>query len=341
MRATLYTPSTSPVKRMFGDLVGAEPTVLTSAATASVVPRRGVILVDLSRSMHAETHLPFERTKGIAIPTASVVLAAESAFRVTNASCPSAGSRICIPPAPGIDSGCNMAGGHPSGFFDALWEAFLPFPPVEVLTSHRPLVGLQPYRKHFKDDYGCYTVNFSLEQPGGTTSTSTHTVLVDTWEGNTTTQYYRGPEPLMTVFDGIWAAYDELNSDSAPGDMLGLLGFDSRANVLNRRVSISAPGSSDFQKVLRISDVPGQDPSTLQERYEDMAFFIDPQGYTNYPAALMKAKEMLLAAPNAEEAENFVVMISDGLTNCTTSSGLTCGDDEATYLQSVSQSLNI
>lgn len=326
-KADVYTRTASPIKRIFGNLVGQSTIELSASATASVVPYHGVVLLDISRSAHRETHVPFETTGGMYETV--IIGATESAWQITSHSCPPDNSNPCL--VPGI---CTLGGGwgSPGGLYNAIYNYSAP----AILNSPRPGSPLQPPTKHYRNDYQCFSSTYS--EDGGSSQTVHY--LVDTWRGTDSSgNTYYGPEPLSTLLHGINKLYDHLNKYPARGDLLGMVAFDKSAKIDIRTFPLEPVGAADFQKAMLITDIDNEDAASRKQRYEDHMFFPRVEGYTNYPQALRVAEEMLLSAPDSESAENFVLLISDGLTNCSELGA--CSYDEASYLNSVSESLNI
>ncbi len=321
-RARLYLRDDAPINTLFARAGGGnENLTITSQATATTYPNHGVFLIDLSRSQHFETHVPYETTGG-AIETPR---SAESAFRLTSVSCPGDHSNPC--PSAGA---CAFDGGAPSGLYNAVYNYNTP----ALLQDTR--VGSMGAQKHYKDDYKCYTVNYT--EDGGALRTENY--LVDAYSGATTPSgYYDGAEPLMTILYGVNRALQIIEDEAITGTLVGAIGFDRSAKIDVRRFELSSPGQTDFDDLKTITDVVGQTDNTKRMRYEDHMFFPRIDGYANFPQALNEAKEMLKNAPLASTSQNFVVIFSDGLTNCTAAGA--CGSDEASYLASLNESLGI
>ncbi|MCB0344227.1 MAG: VWA domain-containing protein [Bdellovibrionales bacterium] len=331
-RADVYTRSSSPIRRIFGGLAGAATLQLSASATASVVPYHGMLLLDISRNSQFETHVPFEQNGGLAKmiyqPSSS-----ESAWKLDGTSCLANNGNPC-----GTVGVCTFdGGGEPPGMQNAIYNFNTLGPALRIIPDTRSSI-LAPQRyitKHAKDDYQCFETTYT--EDGGPSRTERY--LVDTFRGATVDGHYDGPEPLTTLFHGINSIYRHLNSYPSRGDKIGLLAFDRSAKIDIRTFQLEAPGNVGFQSAMLITDILNEDATSRKKRFEEHMFFPRVEGYTNYPQALKVALDMLLAEPDAESAENFVVLMSDGLTNCT-ENGI-CAYDEPTYLASVSEAMNI
>ncbi len=63
-QVTFKTAGDSPVRALFTQFIGTKSQSLESTATAALVPKHVVFLMDVSRSAQWETHLPLEMTRG-------------------------------------------------------------------------------------------------------------------------------------------------------------------------------------------------------------------------------------------------------------------------------------
>ena len=337
MVAELHTSSASPIRTIFAKVAGREFISLSSEATASFVPRHTMFLVDLSRSMHLTTHVPYEKTRGTPAPPGKddVKLASESSFKIKNLSCPSTNLNPCTflfgtPPIPT----CNFAGGIVDGLYDKIYNFLTP----QILLNTR--TGVTDAKRHYRNDYLCYTSTFSDTLPDTSTSTETVNYLVDTYNGPTATgeQYY-GAQPSSSLLEGIHYATLLLQQRKVPGDLIGLVGFDESARIDIRTFAMSSSLSTTFQDIQDVTDIEGQTLPKLLKRNADHLLFSRTDAQTNLPEALKVAKEMLLAAPGAAQAENSVVLLSDGLTNCLLDRS--CGSAFADYAASAAQAVSI
>ncbi len=331
-KADVYTHTTSPIGRLFGSLIDQGELELSASATASVVPHHGVILLDISRNAHFETHVPYERHSTI-VDTIIEPSVSESAWKLVGTSCPADNSNPC--PTAGS---CTIGGGwSPPGMYDAIYNFNLMGPVQTMLPSLRTMIAapLAYHTKHAKDDYQCFQTTYS--EDGGTPRTEDY--LVDTFRGTTQYGEYKGPQPLTTLLHGINAVYRHLNAYPSRGDKLAMIAFDKSAKIDIRTFPLESPGETGFQDAMVITDIANEDAASRRKRYEDHMFFPRVEGYTNYPQALRVAMDMLLSDPESQSAENFVLLLSDGLTNCTEAG--VCNYDQPSYLNSLSESMNL
>ena len=332
--AVVYNRADSPIQNLFGKVTGFETSELEARSIAVVQERHGVFLVDLSRSSHVETHIPYETTDNTTWHRA-----AESAFKLSNTACPGDRSNPCLPPAsppapPATGTSCTFEGGigAPS-LYSGIWNYYFPAGTGQIEDTRG---GISDADKHFKDDYQCFAVSYQDDDEPAVSEN----YLIDTYRGVTPTAAdYEGPEPLSTFFEGIHEALEIVNTGDGPATKLGIVGFDRSAKIDKRIIPLSQPGSLEFQDMLLITDIENEDAASRIKRFEDYIMFPRADGYSNYPAALRQALDMLTEDIDAPNVENFVMILSDGLTNC--SEGGVCNSDETSYLSSVSESLNI
>lgn len=337
----LHLHTNSPIRTLFARVQGPETYTIASTATATFVPRHGIFLIALSRSAHRTTHLPYETLTGGSIANAS-----ESAFKLAQQPCPDP-----IPPSPngcGPLNACHFEPGtsptYNDSFYDTLWNK-LPMQPTRPATE---IPGDDP-RRHYKDDYECFPVQYH-EGLAPTSPLKTESYLVDTfsnYDPSLPAGPYDGPEPLNSMLDGVHYALSLFSDPTrgVPGDRIGAIGFDKAADIPERIFGLSQPGDADFTALIGTTDIAGQKPAggtglALRDvRYRDHVFLPRVEGGMNFPDALFAAQDMLLATPDAAAIENFVVMMSNGLTNCSKSRG--CGSAEEDYQQSFDDSQDI
>lgn len=348
----LSTSESSPVRTLFAKLAGHEFVAISSSATVAVIPRHGVFLADLSRSSHRETHIPVETTEQYSpgdprLTGYSWMQSSEYAFKIGNLPCPADHSNPCLPetpfmyPYPVVPSICTIEGGLLPDLYDVIYN-FYEIPNGPIIRWERSGQETPP-TKHFKDDYACYSATYTDD----TTPPVSKTVhyLVDTFTGATDTgETYEGPEPLSSILDAVHYGVNLFRSRAVPGDLVGLLGFDKSAKIAQRRFDLISSGTTDFQEMLDVTDVTGQDAGKLATRLSDHLLFTRVEGGANFAEAVDRALSMLTAAPGAAEADNFVVMFSDGIANCTTDQSTgdrTCGLDFSSYQASVQAAMQV
>ncbi len=349
-RADLRLHPDSPLRTLFAKVIGQDYIPLQSTATAAIVPHHGVLLVDLSRSSTMETHHPYERygrdnSTEYAFKLTNTV-GCNSYTDHTNPCTPRPPPYLCrdintntyVPYASAINwppTICDFVGGSPPGLYTALYNYYCSLPP---LPPRRGTLT-QPTR-HFKDDYGCYIVSYHDENG----SPRSDHYLIDKYRCQETDSsssafcpnYHDGPEPLNTMLHGVNYALQLIAARQVPGDLIGAIGFDQSAKIPERRFNLVPPTDPSFTTLQRITDIDNQTDSTLEERIQNHFFFPRVDASSNYPEALKEALEMLKNAPASESAENFVAILSDGLTFCKSSGE--CEVSEAGFQESFNES---
>lgn len=319
-RVVLKFSNTSRYKTVFMHLKGADTVMLSSEATAALIPRHGVFLIDLSRSSHSDTHMPYESASGAQRP---IKYAGESAFKVNSS---------CQPVLPNTPNGCmtqnvcSILGGSYPGLYDAMWNTnsglygMLATPPARLTIPPGMPVDI---RKHYRSDYQCYLVSYTDDRTGPETDNylvdaDTHAVSTAAYPGEPVTGY-QGPEPLVSMLDGVNYALTELEKNKVPGDYMGAIGIDRSASIRERTFAMSPPdlnAATPYGELVYLSDIATQSSASIQDRYQGHFFFPRLNASLNFPEALERARDMLRNTPDANNAENFIVLMSDGITNC-------------------------
>ena len=339
MSVQIWTSATSPVRTVFARLKGLDNYTLGGQATAAITPRHGVFLLDLSRSAHGENFLAFESAPPTAVAPSTVSYqdSAEFAYRVTNipgGSCV-AGTNPCAPPPPCVvgppspypaPNGCSIIGGIVTTLYNVEYNQYV--------RNCRLSTPLRPPERHYKTDYACYPISYSDNG-----SARNDNYLIDVYRGPTLSGNSRGPEPLSTMLEGMNYALQLVQTASVPGDLMGVIGFDMSAQIDIRRMDPAPSTDARYSGFLTTSDMTRQAPADLQQRFQQFGLFTRVESEANFPEALREARTMLRSAPDASSAENFVVMMSDGLTSCYR--GRTCGADEKYFLNSQAEAMDI
>jgi len=333
-QAILHFSGDSGIRTTFMRAAGVTTTSETiSDAVAATYPRRGVFLVDLSRSTHAETHLPYEAAGG-AEQDQYFKLSSEFSFRASigcaaNNTIPAA----CMPPG----TTCDIYGGSVAGLYESLWlSSSVPPPPTlggyDFIKPGARVAGEPPY-SHHRDEYKCYDITYTDPRISATPRTETY--FVDMRRDAD----YLGPEPLTTMLRGVNYGYGLMAQTWVQGDMLGILGFDQSAVIPERRFNLSEPESPGFNEAVNLTDIEN-DPPCLSDpgvsasvcRVRDKFFISRDRGHSNIAEALQEARRGLIAVATDQPAENFVMLLSDGLGNCDRNRN--CGSSDARYMAS-------
>lgn len=275
IKVELSVHDQSPLKVLFSGIMPGVHRDFTSVAVASLVPRRGVFLLDLSSSIVRDTHLD----------AGSPGTVSEYAFYVdptqTTSCDPTWTSKL-----------------HPSlqPSFSALAAGPRPNGPID------PLV-------HYRSEFQCFNVPAVDERFG-----------IDT---------VVQPEPLTSVLDSIHIALEEFERRGVSADLVGVAGFDDQILAM-RKLDMVRPSSAtvpEFQEFLDATDIS----LPIDQRLDKFLFprlfggqtILSGGVLTRLPAmsdvnfALRSALQMITSSPGYEVSDNFVVLISDGLGNCT------------------------
>ena len=365
--------------RLARGILGVDTMPVFVFATAAVTPRHGCFMVDLTGSITAETHKgalwdtqqdPDPLTYGRGA-TASYILHSENANEPANPTLETMWSNFNATQynRPASDAAWNafLAAKYPSGFPTG--------GPVPTISS------LNPYQYsllHFGSDYRAkvllgdrdYGAQYDQLHPDPSTnnnykvytgSNSRKLAHIDIYRdvvgADSGRLKYAGPEPLQTVLTGLNAAMIAFKNRQVAGDEACLIFYSKRlpwpgvvkltnnfdylinltdsapqAGILNNETLATDPkgAASGLAKLIRHGIIPGG---------------ADAQA-TNTPLALIEASNQLKGGNiNGSYSSDFVVSISDGMTNCDNSGGSpVCNDAPAehnasvTALQTIAQS---
>jgi len=289
---------------------------LNATTTASVVPRNGVFLIDLSRSMQFDTHLPYERQTNKS-------LSSEYAFRLAN------GYSCANYPGPTpANATCNMAqiAADCANRFSYITDATTRnerinvctnCPPIEPFDAHRTWHTLMDdsgtsssVTKHYRNDYTCVDIAI----PASVSGTPAHT---ESYLVESNVPAAKRPEPLNTVLTGVNSALQSITERSIAGDSVTFIAFDNDHFAPGSTVRTFGPtqrGTAQFNALQAITSPTASEASRINS-------FIFPgagagRGETDISSVLLTAKSILTQLPNFGVAENFVVLFSDGMATC-------------------------
>ncbi len=323
---SMRTRHSTPINNSFGAVFGQPASFVTTRAVASVIPRRVIFGVDLTGSMAYETHLnrPNQPKTRFAYKLLEINGAPPTAADCNGSTNP------C--PTKGV---CRFAGSHHSSYN----SVFIPrddagnplLDPdgnpiiIENLPDTRPSEELPP-TEHFKSDYRCHTVTYNVAGSGQ----QTEYYLIDRRQYRNPglpANYYRGPEPLTTVVNGLRQALIGFENRSVAGDMVGIRFFDREDQVIiERTFPLMAPVPSNAMftnlrdAVLDIGTPTASNPTYPTNLVTN--FLFPRQGAsTNFPDLLANVLTELSAQQGFGVAANSVVLISDALTNCVNNAG--------------------
>lgn len=363
-QAELWLRAGTKIWTLFSRLVGKDYFWLHSKATAAVVPTHHVMLLDLSRDSHNETHLPYERV-GYKRPAYGNIGPSEYAYRLVSPSSCSANSYPCnavAPPSTPVlcssstspiytTTDCQLRGGYADAIFN-FWCLTRPNFRDQRVTDASDAEHLfyQVSTRHARNEYLCAPVSY---RENGVLKSENY--IVDSFRGwtnedpdPTKKQYYDGPEPLTTMLEGVYEATQIVEGRLVRGDLIGMIGIDQSASIDIRTFAPSAPGTTTFVDLEDVTnptiDAGGDWVTRLRKRNNQHMLFPRHNASLDLPEGLFRAREMLRTLPNSLSAERMVTYIGDGLTSCfgdPSDPDGQCGVDDDDYIKrSVDASVN-
>ncbi|NLF24356.1 MAG: VWA domain-containing protein [Deltaproteobacteria bacterium] len=304
-------------------IVGVPTFSLSAQAIALIKPRRGVFLIDLSSSIHEITHS--------LVPSNNEQSATLYAY-------------------PLLES-CREGTIDPEMIYDLPGtEELSPRKKFEQLERQRPGGEINQLLS-YQSDFKCFDIDLSPDE----NKTAFAIDLV------------REPEPLTTILRGVNSALLRYERRALAGDRVGVFGFDDRIegplrirSTLNasKELSLVRPDHFDgeFREMLEATTGPfvkkdGTNPSHIAKflfpqflSNNDPPDGEDPKPIgTDIGSALTRAIDILDPDSNEfKSSENFIVLFSDGKSNCVKNNGsATCnGGDALTHRTSISNALN-
>lgn len=345
----LKTPDSSPLRFLLTTAgeIDQKTAQLNASTFATLTPRRGMFLIDLSRSVVSETHIPKNDTVTEADPDLQRTFVAYE-LNKTSSACPANGTSGLCP----TSGSCTFVNYSEDASYNNLYAS-----PPSIANSLDDIRGAieGPPTRHFKDDYLCYRISYKdASRTNGTVSNITRHFLVDTNWSNTNVgpDYYVGPQPLTNIFTGIHTALSLFKERAVRTDLAGAIGFDRSSAIDVRTMDLTNPDSSEFESMVKKFDVSNPSDMAAQELRATSMLFPRPNadpvlgnGATNSDllGALQTATEKLTALSDAAATEDFIVLFTDGLTNCirnpSQADGKYCNDNSTYYLSSINELL--
>lgn len=343
--STKYLP-----EKLLTALLGAERMQLSAKATAAIIPRHGVFLLDLSRSMKRDTHLNYEKqvreVSGGALRsnTRALTLAAEYAFKLDRIKDAAGNYQIassCPQPETCTENGACLVADGKMRTYNFLFNGEVR--EGNLLEDQRDPAFPSEKTKHYKSDYQCLALSYAED---GKPHAANY--LIDTYEGQSSDGgKYDGPEPLNTLLVGLHEALSILKKQEVPGDRIGMLGFDQSAAIDKRCMrgqgadcaALISTKEASFEDFLSVIDIEAQSLATVQRRLSDYLLFPRLDAASNLPEALKKTRQMLEQSSNDNYSQNFVLVFSDGVSTCTSSRS--CSDDESGFSASFQETKGI
>ncbi len=312
VRVEVASPTSNPLRTLLMSIFGQRLSRARAYSTAALVPRRGVFAVDITNSTTTGRHDikdgldPSYFSWDLANPEDSAgALCAGVNSQTLNEDCPV----------------CTLAEAY-AGTCDTTEQCRLS-DTLEV--EYRVLLepsGLP--ESHDREDFACVPVTYNSTYNSGNRNRA---FLVDTTIP---------PAPLGDILKSVNAAMVAFEERGVGNDALGFLGFDNElldVRSTGGAFSLVEPGETDFDD---FKDASSQvfNPSVNQNTFRNTKFarfFLFPRfrsdipnrydgalqvASTYVPLALAKAIEMLRARDGFDTADNFIVVFSDGQSNC-------------------------
>lgn len=301
------------------------------AARAILVPRNAVFLLDLSDSM------VWEPSKFKPATTAALCPGLRYVYDIQpGATCNNQGTTVAYPPPPAAPYAYSTTLGDRIGFRQFYAHCVY----KDNVAINPPGAG------NLLSEYQCIDLP-AVDLPG--TTTISRSFLVN--------QVDPKPEPLTSALSAVHRAMKDFQDRKVPGDKLGIIGFDSgppEDEILDRILAQdrddptkrqpSLVGTESFNDFFLATNI--STPITDSVRNSKFLFprYIDSKGkYGNVnsdlPTALFNARRMIINTGNYQAAQNFVVMFSDGMSNCL--SPIDCRLEMATLPAYLGGSLNL
>lgn len=293
---------------------------------ATVIPRHGVFMIDLSPSVVRETHLLPEGAASIGVKPS------EFGFTLSSEN----------PHLTGL------------GATDAIWAGMDDTRPETPVADNYDKV-------HYKDDYISKKLLSDNEYMLSSDHKEHHPDPIANTKyasGNTNTwarvdafrdPSYAGPEPLKTIFNGLKYAMESFDKRKVGGDKIGFMFYDDQLDW--QRVVLP---TSDFEYLKSLLDFDDGDLSSLSsdsptiaqsdlivynkglERIIRHKLFPSGNSFTNMRMALAEGMTMLANAESElVNSSDFLTFIGDGLTNCSAYLSPHCGNDYTHYQDSM------
>lgn len=316
-------------------------------ATASMVPRKGCFLVDISRSTKETTHKNFD------LP----VFDSEGNFKWNE-------SYQCSNPPAGTEQCCPPQSPHGNHGFEAAEFAYdirpAPGPgeptelgpktPIEkawacMEQSPNRFRGLdRSHYRHYRNDYRAFTLLTDRNDLPGDVGAYHPPLVADGYEHyvSKSDSYWvdivARPEPLKTILDGIYSAIDVFQERAVAGDDICLVLFDSNLDWprVIQLTNLNEPPEKKLDYLKSLTDFSNEREydytfahgggylntggDTGFERVVKHGMFPSYHSDTNFQQAIMYATKEFDKAGNTSNggvpSSNFMVLITDGLGNC-------------------------
>ena len=302
------TPVNNQLRTILSNIMYNKSASINAEATAAIVPRRAVFVVDNTISAVTESH-PFESND----PLGERILYAYSS---TSSDC----STFYRPPEES----------DPIGSLNLFWLFKLP---DSSLTGQPDKTDYQVGRGSFTSN--CFRVPYTSAGniDGGASREMWHRVDV-----------INRPEPLGDILLSVNNGLSAFAERGVGGDRIGFIGFDNemievratRDEGTGNPFGMVRPiigGSGEFNTFLRATSpeygdengngVPFENWDAFTSRYLFPRYWSDSSAggqrqtaNTNIPDALEKARAMLNNEEGFRASDNFVVLFSDGQSNC-------------------------
>jgi hypothetical protein len=280
------------ISGFFSGLFGTNFFAISVSATATVIPRRGYLLVDISNSTTRETHLSNNGPQG------SDEKASRYAF-------------------------LNGDSLH-QGIFNGLVAERGQNSTVPTIHYQDDYVPIAHYVDDDYQDVPIKDLHPDPNQPSGSFNYSVGSIAqtydIDAFRGG---EAYGGPEPLQTILAGGRYLVERFQARAVAGDRLGIIFYDDK--LLWPRV---VKPTSDFEAIdalLNNEPLPGG-PEANQEEEDSTSPFVTAAKHILFPLKGSKTNTLLallgaLDQLNKDQlpgvvTSDFIVNISDGRSTC-------------------------
>ena len=329
------------VGKYFSDLRGIFSKIFDSSAysvnvdvIAAFVPRRGMMMVDVSSSTFHATHWydpPYKSWYSYYVSSGNTEPDAPYNTLWNNQSA----SRLSPPPGAPSNSDPDYSKYHYRSDYAVVTSNSTATTPVPFTGKTSPVIKTLSDSDYGSDpDYAKYHPNPTTIPVPGMSYTASQVqgeFRIDTFRDVD----YPGPEPFNTIFKGLDSAVEAFKERAVTGDRLGLIFFDHHL-TWPRVVKLT----SDFDYLKKFTNIT--DSNFYDSDEKGLKFVLKHQIFpsrNSYSNVLMAATEALRqfdqTSSGSVSSVDFMVYFGDGLANCTSTAN--CNEDYPHYQQAIQQ----
>ncbi|MBL7663481.1 VWA domain-containing protein [bacterium] len=347
-----HLASANPFQTIFARVVGLNELVTGVTSIAAITPRHGYAEIDGSVSITQENFRAIGATGGYEYPNGNYHRAeAKYAFGLQpGQDCASNPAIVtsCIsnPDTCPLDNNDDLR----IQWTDSTSIGNLPgirncFPPYSQTGDPACFAGHQI--RHYRDDYQC--VEAKRKDTSGNVIARDYS-LVANYRETGANGVHIGPQPYTRVLKTVNLFAQRFRDRKQTGDLFGMSFFDHEPNFIpNRQFRLEVPSdsNSEFINLLKVTDVSFDTWTTgvtwqqrLKYRNEERYYIPRTNAYTDILLALQQASSAL-AAERTGQVDSFIILFTDGLTNCITQgSNRACQNTEQYHRASMSEVVN-